>query len=54
MDFVNRERELATLEEMWTHPGSQFLVLYGRRRVGKTTLMLHWSADKTRQPAWRL
>lgn len=46
MDFVNRERELAALDEMWARPGSQFLVLYGRRRVGKTTLMLHWGADK--------
>jgi hypothetical protein len=46
MDFVNRERELTALDEMWTRPGSQFLVLYGRRRVGKTTLMLHWGADK--------
>jgi AAA+ ATPase superfamily predicted ATPase len=45
--FVNRERELATLDELWAHPGSQFLVLYGRRRVGKTTLMLHWGAGKS-------
>jgi AAA+ ATPase superfamily predicted ATPase len=46
MDFVNRERELSALDEMWARSGSQFLVLYGRRRVGKTTLMLHWGADK--------
>lgn len=23
-------------------PGSQFIIVYGRRRVGKTTLFLHW------------
>jgi AAA+ ATPase superfamily predicted ATPase len=46
MDFVNRERELAALDDMWARPESQFLVLYGRRRVGKTTLMLHWGADR--------
>jgi AAA+ ATPase superfamily predicted ATPase len=45
--FVNRERELTVLDELWARPGSQFLVLYGRRRVGKTTLMLHWGADKS-------
>jgi AAA+ ATPase superfamily predicted ATPase len=46
MDFFNRERELATLDELWTRAGSQFLVLYGRRRVGKTSLMINWGADK--------
>jgi AAA+ ATPase superfamily predicted ATPase len=46
MNFVNRERELAVLNELWARPGSQFLVLYGRRRVGKTALMLHWGADR--------
>jgi hypothetical protein len=46
MDFVNRERELVALDEMWARPDSQFLVLYGRRRVGKTTLLIHWGANK--------
>jgi len=46
MKFVNRERELAALDAMWERPGGQFLVLYGRRRIGKTALMLHWAADK--------
>jgi AAA+ ATPase superfamily predicted ATPase len=46
MDFVDRDREMAALDEMWARPGSQFLVLYGRRRVGKTTLLVHWGANK--------
>ncbi|MFQ5595915.1 MAG: ATP-binding protein [Anaerolineae bacterium] len=46
MKFVNREQELTALDAMWQRPGAQFLVLYGRRRVGKTALLLRWAADK--------
>ncbi|MFQ5857745.1 MAG: ATP-binding protein, partial [Anaerolineae bacterium] len=46
MKFVNREQELTALDAMWQRPGTQFLVLYGRRRVGKTALLLRWAADK--------
>jgi AAA+ ATPase superfamily predicted ATPase len=41
--FVGRQRELAELDSLAAEPGSQFLILYGRRRVGKTTLLLHWA-----------
>ena len=44
--FVNRERELTALEEQYTCEGSSFLVLYGRRRVGKTTLINEFIKDK--------
>lgn len=39
MAFVDRERELGWLEERWRAPGAQLLVVYGRRRVGKTELL---------------
>ncbi|MDR1157817.1 MAG: ATP-binding protein [Oscillospiraceae bacterium] len=37
--FVGRERELASLDALNRHGGFQFAVIYGRRRVGKTTLI---------------
>ena len=36
--FVNREAELANLNRLLDRPGGQFIIVYGRRRVGKTTL----------------
>ena len=38
--FVGRQRELAELNTLLAELGPQFLILYGRRRVGKTTLLL--------------
>ena len=40
LEFVNRERELAELDEAARHGG--LLVVYGRRRVGKTRLLRRW------------
>lgn len=51
--FVNREQELAFLNSILTRtqPGpAQLILLYGRRRVGKTVLARHW-ADSTGLPA---
>jgi hypothetical protein len=45
-DFIGREQELNLLDNLWEAPGAQFLVLYGRRRVGKTALLAHW-VEKT-------
>lgn len=41
--FVDRERELASLNAILGRGGAQFLVVYGRRRVGKTTLLIEWA-----------
>ena len=44
--FVDRENELAFLNDLLTrsHPGpAQMALLYGRRRVGKSELLLHWA-----------
>jgi hypothetical protein len=40
LDFVNRERELAELDRAARHGG--LLVVFGRRRVGKTRLLRKW------------
>lgn len=36
--FIGREKELADLEELYLQERFQLFVLYGRMRVGKTTL----------------
>ena len=40
--FVNRKKELRRLDEICQRPGGQLLAVYGRRRIGKTTLLTHW------------
>lgn len=37
--FVGRKRELEKLNKMYHSSQFEFAVLYGRRRVGKTTLI---------------
>ena len=44
--FYDRERELEKLNEVYSYPGSSFIVIYGRRRVGKTTLVREFLKDK--------
>ena len=45
MDFIGRTSELATLNAELKR-GSGFVVIYGRRRVGKTTLIKEFIKDK--------
>ncbi|HQB60139.1 MAG TPA: ATP-binding protein, partial [Spirochaetota bacterium] len=45
MKFVNRENELKALNDEYKKDSS-FVVLYGRRRAGKTTLIKEFIADK--------
>jgi hypothetical protein len=40
--FIGRERELRLLESAWQSADSAFIPLYGRRRVGKSELILHF------------
>lgn len=40
--FVGRTAELALLQRLWDAPTAALLILYGRRRVGKTRLLTHW------------
>ena len=44
--FVDRERELLTLRQEYERTGSSMVILYGRRRVGKTTLISEFIRDK--------
>lgn len=46
--FVDRQWELRELDELSKSPSAQFVVAYGRRRVGKTTLLLHWARQAKR------
>ncbi|MFN8496201.1 MAG: ATP-binding protein [Caldilineaceae bacterium] len=52
--FVNRTSELAFLTQLLTRqkPGpAQLVLLYGRRRVGKTVLLKHWIAQNPQTTA---
>lgn len=40
--FVGRTRELQVLDNLWESARATLLILYGRRRVGKTRLLTHW------------
>ncbi|ASJ12683.1 ATP-binding protein [Thermococcus thioreducens] len=44
-EFIDRENELKLLEEQWANLPS-FVVLYGRRRTGKTRLLVEFSKGK--------
>ena len=44
--FVGRESELIKLEKMYSTNEFQFAVIYGRRRVGKTTLIREFLKNK--------
>jgi AAA+ ATPase superfamily predicted ATPase len=44
--FVNRDEELNFLNEKWQDGRRQLIVLYGRRRTGKTELINHFSQGK--------
>jgi AAA+ ATPase superfamily predicted ATPase len=42
----NRQRELGYLDTRYASSRAELVVLYGRRRIGKTTLVYHWVQDK--------
>jgi AAA+ ATPase superfamily predicted ATPase len=44
--FINREEELSSLEQRKKSNKAEFMVIYGRRRVGKTELIDHFIKDK--------
>ena len=44
--FVNRQTELQLLEQRYASDQAELFVLYGRRRVGKTSLLTQFCQDK--------
>jgi hypothetical protein len=46
MAFINRKEELSFLEEKWLENKPQLIVLWGKRRVGKTELVKQFIKNK--------
>ena len=46
-EFVNREKEKAFLESEYRKDTPSFVVIYGRRRIGKTSLIKEFIKDKS-------
>ena len=44
--FIGRERELASLKDFYKKDGIGMTVIYGRRRIGKSTLIAEFVRDK--------
>ena len=47
--FIGRQQDIEALNAIVARPGAHLLLVYGRRRVGKTTLLLRW-AQQTGRP----
>lgn len=45
--FINRQEELAFLEQEYLRHGSSLVIVYGRRRVGKTALLAEFIKNDT-------
>ena len=45
-EFIDRKNEIAFLESEFAKSGSSFVVVYGRRRVGKTSLISEFGKNK--------
>ena len=46
MEFIDREKELSALENFWKMHNAQLIVIYGKRRIGKTELIKQFVKDK--------
>jgi len=44
--FVNRTEELGYLKKLYEEKNGRLLIIYGRRRIGKTELLRQFSKDK--------
>ena len=45
--FIDRERELGALEKFWREKEAQLIVIYGKRRIGKTELIKQFIKRKS-------
>ncbi len=46
ISFIDRKEELSLLENDWSQQENAFVVVYGRRRIGKTRLISEFLKDK--------
>ena len=46
MKFIGRSAELSALDRMYKKNSFEMMILYGRRRVGKTTLLNQFAEEK--------
>lgn len=46
VEFINRERELRALENFWKGKEPQLIIIYGKRRIGKTELIKQFMKNK--------
>ena len=44
--FIGRKKELTALQELYNKQGFGMAVIYGRRRIGKSTLITEFVKDK--------
>lgn len=44
--FIGRDKELNALDKLYSSEKFEFVVIYGRRRVGKTALINQFIGDK--------
>ncbi len=42
-NFIDREGELKFLKEIFSEKKPQLIIIYGRRRIGKTYLIQHFN-----------
>lgn len=49
MEFLGRNKELALLDSLYQRTGAQLLILYGRRRIGKTALIEQWTQNRLQE-----
>lgn len=52
MNFIGRQRELQSLEKFYRTQEAGLLILYGRRRVGKTHLVSHFLEQHKDSPTF--
>ena len=46
MKFIDREKEIEFLERKYKSKEAELLILYGRRRIGKTEMILNFCENK--------
>jgi hypothetical protein len=46
ISFIDRAYEMSLLEKEWGKKQAQFIVIYGRRRIGKTALITEFTKNK--------